>query len=87
MAKRPLYYPGLDDPRAALEELRTAYEYARSLERRFAMQSPWRAVFAAIPDAMLKAAAEATNDPCFFGGKPCGQSAYQPPACKPLPGR
>lgn len=86
MSRHRITYPGLADPRAALERLRDAYDYALKLEQCFAVQSPWRKVLAEIPDAMRKAAAEATGDPHFFGGKPCGQSVYQPPPATPLPG-
>jgi hypothetical protein len=87
MARRKPNYPGLDDPRAALEPLRSAETYVLDLKRRFHIATPAYTRLEAIREALRAAALELTKDPHFFGLPPPGQSVYQPPPAPPVPGQ
>lgn len=85
--RRQPHYPGLDDPRAALQQLVATYGYIIELQRRFHISTPAWEVLDSIKAALRAAALQLTNDPYFFGLPPSGQTAYQPPPAPPVSGR
>jgi hypothetical protein len=87
VSRRTPSYPGLEDPRAALEKLKEVDDYILGLQRRFYVASPAYAVLGDIREAMRKATFELTGDPFFLSIGLGGQSAYKPPPAKPVPGR
>jgi hypothetical protein len=86
MGRHRTTYPGLADPRAALEPLRAQYQYLIDLKRRFHVSTPAYRDLEVITEAMRVAATHLTRDPHFFGLPPAGQSVYQPPPAPPVPG-
>ena len=85
--RRKHTYPGLEDPRAALAELASAYAYVIQLQRRFHVSHPAHKVLAAINEALRTAALELANDPHFFGiGLASQGPRAEPPPAPPIPG-
>lgn len=89
MARRKHHYPGLTDPRAALTELISAYNYVGELKRRFHIATPAWQVLDGVSQALRAAALELTHDPYFFGlGLPSQVGDHRPPPspAPPIPG-
>ncbi|MBW8814056.1 MAG: hypothetical protein JF588_11580 [Caulobacterales bacterium] len=86
MARHKMTYPGLADPRAALEPMRAQYDYLVDLKRRFHISTPAYRLLETVTEAMRAAACELTQDRYFLGLPPPGQSVYQPPQAQPVPG-
>lgn len=86
MRGRAPTYPGLADPRAALEPFREPYDRLAELRRRFHISAPAYDALAAVNASFRHAATLLTNDPYFFGGGPGGQTVHRTPEAPPIPG-
>jgi hypothetical protein len=79
-------YPGLTDPRTALEPFKATYDQLIQLKRRFHVSAPAYGVLDGVSAALRDAALLLTNDPYYFSGGAHSQSVYKPPAAPPIPG-